>query len=86
MLVFGSKFQEHKNISCKFGTKTTRGTFLDSNRIVCPSPAVERAGFVPLTIQYEGEKYSSETIKYLYYETPEIVGVYPTCGPVTGFT
>lgn len=86
VLVFGNKFQEHKNITCKFGAKMTKGTWVDSNRITCVSPAVERAGYVPLTISYEGEKYSSETVKYLYYETPEISSVTPTCGPVTGYT
>ena len=86
VLVFGNKFQDHKNITCKFGTKITRGIYVDSNRITCVSPPVERAGYVPLTIQYEGEKYSSDTVKYLYYETPEVSSISPTCGPVTGYT
>lgn len=86
VIIYGSKFQSNKNITCKFGDKIVRGILVDSNRITCITPAVERAGFVPLTIQYEGEKYSSETIKFLYYETPEVFGVTPTCGPVTGFT
>jgi hypothetical protein len=64
----------------------TRGTIIDSNRISCISPTVERPGYVPLTIAYEGEKYTSETLKYLYYDTPEIAGFSPTCGPVTGYT
>jgi len=84
--VFGNRFKDSKNITCKFGEKLTRGTFLDTNRILCVSPAVERPGYVPLTISYEGERYSSETVKYLYYETPEIYNITPTCGPVTGYT
>ena len=35
---------------------------------------------------YEGEKYTSETIQYLYYETPMLVAVEPSCGPVSGYT
>ncbi len=84
--VFGNRFKDSKNITCKFGEKLVRGTFLDTNRILCVSPAVERPGYVPLTISYEGERYSSETVKYLYYETPEIYNITPTCGPVTGYT
>jgi IPT/TIG domain len=86
VVVFGAKFQQGKNITCKFGAKTTRGTYIDSNRISCVSPPVERAGYVPLSIAYEGEKYDSDTIKYLYYDTPELKSFYPTCGPVTGYT
>lgn len=84
--MFGNRFKDSKNITCKFGEKLVRGTFLDTNRILCISPAVERPGYVPLTISYEGERYSSETVKYLYYETPEILNITPTCGPVTGYT
>lgn len=86
IIVYGNKFQSGKNITCKFGDKATRGKLFDSSRIICVAPPVERAGFVPLTIQYDGEKYSSETIQYLYYETPEVSAIYPTCGPVTGYT
>jgi hypothetical protein len=39
-----------------------------------------------LTISYEGERYSSETVKYLYYESAEVGNILPTCGPVTGYT
>jgi hypothetical protein len=60
--VFGNRFKESKNISCKFGDISTRGTFIDTNKIKCVSPPVERPGYVPLTIAYEGEKYTSETV------------------------
>jgi hypothetical protein len=39
-----------------------------------------------LSISYEGEKYTSDSIKFLYYDTPEIYGISPVCGPVTGYT
>ena len=86
VLVFGNKFKEQKNITCKFGAKLVKGIYIDSNRITCIAPSVERAGYVPLTISYEGEKYSSETVKYLYYDSPEVYTITPTCGPVTGYT
>ena len=86
VLVLGNRFKEHKNITCKFGNKVTRGTFLSTTKIECVSPAVEHPGYVSLTISYEGERYSSESVKYLYYETPTLTSITPTCGPVTGYT
>lgn len=59
---------------------------MDSNRIKCISPPRDMPGYVSLTISYEGERYSSESVKYLYYETPELFNITPTCGPVTGYT
>lgn len=38
VIIFGNKFKESKNITCKFGEKFTRGTYLDGNRIGCVSP------------------------------------------------
>lgn len=86
VIVYGNKFKNTKNTTCKFGDKFVRGFYLDQNRIKCISPPYEKPGYVPLTISYEGERYSSETVKYLYYETPEIHNITPTCGPVTGYT
>ncbi len=86
VIVLGTNFKDHKNITCKFGNKLTHGVRLSESEIRCTSPAVERPGYVPLTISYEGERYSSTSVKYLYYETPELTGILPTCGPVTGYT
>jgi hypothetical protein len=47
---------------------------------------VIKPGQVTLSISYEGEKYSGESLKYLYYETPIVHSVEPACGPVTGYT
>lgn len=33
VIVFGDRFKQSKNITCKFGEKLTRGKFLDNNRI-----------------------------------------------------
>ena len=86
VIVYGNKFKDSKNITCKFNHTITKGTFIDQNKIRCVSPPTDRPGYVPLTISYEGERYSSETVKYLYYDTPEIYNITPTCGPVTGYT
>ena len=82
VIVFGTKFKDSKNITCRFGNQPVHGTWLDSSRIQCVSPPTDKPGYVPLTISYEGERYSSETVKYLYYDTPEVYNITPTCGPV----
>ena len=60
--VFGSRFKDSKNITCKFGETLTRGKYIDANKIKCISPPADRPGYVPLSIAYEGEKYSSESV------------------------
>jgi hypothetical protein len=64
----------------------TRGTFIDESKIKCVSPPADNPGYVNLIISYEGDKYDSESVEYLYYETPVVADVLPTCGPVTGYT
>lgn len=84
--VWGDKFRPDKNITCTFGEKSVRGKWLSKTEILCVSPPVEQPGIVPLTISYEGEKYASSPVDYLYYDTPEVFNITPTCGPVTGYT
>jgi len=49
---------------------------------------VPAPGVVRLYITYlgDGQNFQSSSVNYLYYETPVITGVYPPCGPHTGFT
>jgi hypothetical protein len=54
--------------------------------MTCISPPYDYPGFVDLTVSYAGERYSSEVVKYYYYDTPLLYNVTPTCGPVTGYT
>lgn len=85
--VFGSKFKTDKKIICQFGSKSVQGIILDKNNIVCTSPPGS-SGYVSLTIYYAGDKYKqySRKIPFLYYDTPRISKIYPTCGPVQGYT
>lgn len=43
---------------------------------------------VEFSTSYEGEGRTthSETVEYLYYETPVLSGAEPACGPTTGYT
>lgn len=88
VMVFGIDFTPGKKIICKFGDIKTRGKFISIGQIKCLAPKVTQPGFVPISISYEGEdsKFQSETMDYLYYVTPELTAIEPTCGPVTGYT
>jgi hypothetical protein len=72
VIVYGSEFKFDKKILCVFGNKKTRGRFISFSEVECLSPAVPLPGIVPLSTTYEGEgdKFKSEAVDYLYYETP----------------
>lgn len=86
VLVIGSNFNDTGEIQCMFGNKIVDGTFIDYNHIKCVSPPVENPGEVPLTVSLEGDKFSTQSVWYLYYETPVVYNITPTCGPLDGFT
>jgi hypothetical protein len=63
------------------------GEYLSNNKIKCISPLVLEPGYVPLSIAIdEGEFSAGEAVQYLYYKTPIIESITPTCGPERGFT
>ena len=87
MHALGSNFRDTGHILCKFANKVVPGHFVSQSRIRCVSPPVDKPGYVPLSVAMEPELFSSaETVKYLYYETPVIDSIEPTCGPVYGYT
>lgn len=60
--------------------------YISKNQLKCISPPADQAGPVPLSVSYEGEHETSETMPFLYYETPVVYSTEPACGPVTGYT
>jgi hypothetical protein len=84
--IYGDDFKERKKIRCNFGNKWTRGKWMAKNKVKCTSPPVDQPGFVPLTISYDGEHDTSQAVQFLYYETPIVASIEPSCGPVTGYT
>jgi hypothetical protein len=60
--VFGTGFKSNKNITCTFGNQTTVGKYIDESKLKCWSPATDTPGFVPLSVAYEGDKYSSTAV------------------------
>ena len=84
--VYGSDFKENKKIRCNFGNKWTRGRFYSKSKVKCTSPPADQPGEVAFSISYEGEHDTSQVVPFLYYETPVVKEIEPTCGPVTGYT
>ena len=84
--VFGADFKENKNIKCNFGSKSVRGKFISKSQVKCVSPPADQPGPVPLSVSYAGEHETSGTLPFLYYESPVVTAMEPSCGPVTGYT
>jgi len=86
--ILGSDFKVDKKIVCQFGTTKTRGKLINKNEVECRAPKYDEPGIVPLAITYEGDgqKFQSETVDFLYYETPTADSIDVTCGPTYGYT
>lgn len=88
VMVFGTEFKHDRKIICIFGEKRTRGKFVSFSQVECLAPAATLPGSVKLSITYagDGDKFKSEQVDYLYYETPVLSQIEPSCGPVRGGT
>lgn len=83
--IVGSNFTDTGNITCRFGENTVPATRISNSEITCVSPKTAKPGEVDLVIQvYAG--LDSASINFLYYQSPEVKKVSPSCGPVSGFT
>ena len=85
--VHGSNFEDTGAIRCKFGDKTVNGKYINVNELLCVSPKTDKPGYVPFQVAVHEDDFSSgEYIQYLYYDTPIIKSIEPTCGPERGYT
>jgi len=85
--IHGSNFEDTGNIRCKFGEHEVQGEFINVNELKCISPQTDRPGYVPFQVAvHEGDYSSPELFKFLYYDTPMIRNIEPTCGPERGYT
>lgn len=85
VIAIGSNFRDTGNITCKFNETVVPGKYLSTSEIECYSPKVDHPGYVPLSVALEMEMYS-QSVQYLYYETPIIEDIWPKCGPDYGYT
>lgn len=58
---------------------------MSDSEIDCVSPPADKAGYVKLRIALR-KNLRSSPIKYLYYDSPQMLAAGPTCGPEGGFT
>ena len=85
--IHGSNFQNTGKIFCKFGDNTVPGKFVNVNELLCRSPRADKEGYVPFQIAVHGDDFTSpDLVKYLYYDSPVIYSIEPTCGPERGYT
>jgi len=86
--IFAAEFKSTKSIICYFGDVRTRGKHISKTEVECISPPHQPPEKVMVSVGYEedGDKSKSDGLPFLYYETPEILGVVPPCGPTYGRT
>eukprot|EP01022_Parablepharisma_sp_SALTPOND_P004399 TRINITY_DN120219_c4_g1_i1.p1 TRINITY_DN120219_c4_g1~~TRINITY_DN120219_c4_g1_i1.p1 ORF type:complete len:1747 (-),score=99.47 TRINITY_DN120219_c4_g1_i1:2673-7913(-) len=85
--IHGSNFEDTGAIRCKFGDYTVPGQFVNINELRCVSPRTDRPGYVPFQVAVHEDDFSSpDLFKYLYYDTPMVRYIEPTCGPERGYT
>ncbi|CAI2384727.1 unnamed protein product [Moneuplotes crassus] len=84
--LFGSNFKEGVPFKCKFGDHISQGQYISSNKVSCISPPNGRSEFIPLSVAFDQDEWSSGQTKFLYYKEPTLSRIEPTCGPEAGYT
>lgn len=81
--VFGGVFSSLSSISCKFGSATSPGFFLNSGAVICVPSLAAAPGLVNLTISLNSQDWDIKPLVngYLYVLQPTLSSVYPSCGP-----
>ena len=91
IVVKGSGFTKSENIRCRFGVPGyfayTEGTFIDYNKITCPSPKgfeIPNGGGLPFTVPFsiafnddEFNPWTQTSHVFTFYQTPDVVIVTP---------
>ena len=91
IVVKGSGFTKSENIRCRFGVPGhfayTEGTFLDYNKITCPSPKgfeIPDGGALPFTVPFsiafnddEFNPWTQSSHVFTFYKTPDVVIITP---------
>ena len=84
--VSGTNFENTGTIKCMFNdTFVVNATFTLFGTIQCLVPPALKPGFVDLKVALKPDMWSSP-VKYLYYMSPTVTSIGPSCGPDTGFT
>ena len=84
--IIGTNFKENVPFNCKFGDDVVKGEYISKSKVSCINPPHKKAEFVPVSIAFEKDLWSSGQTRFLYYDQPSISKIEPTCGPETGYT
>ena len=72
---------------CRIGDNVVRAKFESTVRIICQTPPNNNTAVnYPLEISQNGFDYVDSGFRYHYYVQPELLGIYPDCGPESGGT
>ena len=86
--IYAAEFKRNKHILCDFDGVKVRAKLINPQEIECVSPKWPKAGIVPVAVSYEedGNKSKSTPLPFLYYDSPEVHSISPSCGPNYGYT
>lgn len=85
VVLSGTNFEERAQIKCSFNDTEVAGKFVSASEIHCHSPPSLSIGYVDLKVAFEDDMWSTP-VKYLYYDTPKVKALVPSCGPEEGYT
>jgi len=72
---------------CKFGGHVVRAEFVQTNRILCKTPASEDAAAPSkVLVSLNGEDFHDTGFTFSYYQKPEVLDIQPRSGSVEGGT
>ena len=91
LVVKGSGFTKSENIRCRFGVSGhfsyTQGTFIDYNKITCPSPKgfeIPEGGSLPFTVPFsiafnddDFNPWTQSSHVFTFYKTPDVAIITP---------
>lgn len=91
LTVHGAHFVDGVGLACRFGTLLTKATYLSVSEVECRIPASSMAtGNAPIVaVTTNGVDFSrqgSSSATFTYVRAPELLGLSPKLGPVSGGT
>jgi hypothetical protein len=84
--VYGKNFHNFADhLRCNFGSKSTVGRFVNSEYLICPSPASDVVGKrITFSISMNKQQNSQQVVDYWYYNMPIVSELIPNFGPYAG--
>lgn len=86
--IYGTRYFRNRKIHCHFGENVVEARYVSFTHITCVTPPADHGpGYVKLYVKYADDRFSSDTIDFLYFHATHITeGPYPACGPIKGGT